>query len=182
MTSISVRGNNVDTTTSTTETYASEVHSTIIETTEQTSTTETTTAIETTEKVNKCYSKQDAIDIAKVLYRECRGIPSITEQACVAWTILNRVDKQNSSIYSVVRAPHQYAFNSNTPVRDNLLELAYDVLDRWSREKQGETDVGRVLPKSYIYFEGDGKRNYFRDKYQGNYNIWDYSLETPYES
>ena len=47
------------------------------------------------------YTQQDAIDIAKVLYNECRGVDSITEQACVAWTILNRVDFNNSSVYSV---------------------------------------------------------------------------------
>lgn len=128
------------------------------------------------------YAKQDAIDIAKVLYNECRGVPSITEQACVAWTILNRVDNSNSTVYSVVRAPRQFAFRENTPVWDNLLNLAYDVLDRWSREKSGETNVGRVLPKKYMYFEGYNGHNYFRDKYSGSYNTWDYSLPSPYKN
>lgn len=128
------------------------------------------------------YSEQDAIDIAKVLYHECRGVPSKTEQACVVWTILNRVDCYGSTVYSVVRAPNQFAFYDSAPVWDELLDLAHDVLDRWSREKNGETNVGRVLPQEYIYFAGSNGHNYFRDNYSGSYNIWDYSLESPYES
>lgn len=128
------------------------------------------------------YTEQDVIDIAKVLYHECRGVPSKTEQACVAWTILNRVDYHSSTVHSVVRSPNQFAFYENAPVWDELLDLADDVLYRWSREKAGEKNVGRVLPREYIYFEGRNGHNYFRDSYSGSYNIWDYSLESPYES
>lgn len=130
----------------------------------------------------KWYTDRDAIDIAKVLYKECRGVPSVTEQACVAWTILNRVDLHNSTVYKIVRAPRQYAFSESTKVDDELLQLAYDILDRWSREKNGEVNVGRVLPKEYTYFAGRNGRNYFRDEFRGSYNIWDYSLESPYEN
>lgn len=148
----------------------------------------TVKAVTTTEKVatknisHTYYTEQDAIDIAKVLYRECRGVPSKTEQACVAWTILNRVDKNNSSIRSVITAPNQYAFSDNTKLDRELLELAYDVLSRWSDEKDGIADVGRVLPCDYLYFEGRNGRNHFRNRYNGNYDIWDYSLPSPYES
>lgn len=128
------------------------------------------------------YTEQDAIDIAKVLYHECRGIQSKTEQACVAWTILNRVDCYNSTVYSVVRAPNQFAFYEDTPVWDELLNLSRDVLDRWSCEQNGETNVGRVLAPEYIYFEGRDGHNYFRDNYSGEYNIWEYTLESPYEN
>lgn len=128
------------------------------------------------------YTDADAIDIAKVLYKECRGVPSVTEQACVAWTILNRVDNQQSSIHDVVRSPRQFAFSSSTKVDSTLLELAYDVLERWNAEKNGEVEVGRVLPKEYIYFNGRNGHNWFRDKFSGSYNTWDYSLPSPYES
>lgn len=128
------------------------------------------------------YNEQDAIDIAKVLYRECRGVSSKTEQACVAWVILNRVDCYNSTIYSVIRSPNQFAFHEKTPLWDELLDLAYDVLNRWSREINGEKNVGRVLPKEYIYFEGRNGHNYFRDSYNGSYNTWNYTLTSPYES
>lgn len=128
------------------------------------------------------YDEQDAIDIAKVLYRECRGVHSKTEQACVVWVILNRVDCYNSTIYSVIRSPNQFAFHEKTPIWDELLDLAYDVLNRWSREIDGEKNVGRVLPKEYIYFEGRDGHNYFRDNYSGSYNIWSYTLKSPYGS
>lgn len=153
---------------------------------------ETTVVVETTEIADdepveedlyiQHYTEHDAIDIAKVLYHECRGVPSKTEQACVAWTILNRVDNFDSTVYSVVRSPNQFAFYEGAPVWDDLLNLAYDVLGRWSYEKNGGVNVGRVLPKEYIYFEGYNGHNYFRDNYSGSYNIWDYSLESPYKS
>lgn len=129
----------------------------------------------------KTYTRQDAIDIAKVLYNECRGVDSKTERACVAWTVLNRVDNRNSSIYKIVREKYQFAFRESTPVDDSLLELAYDVLDRWCRESAGESNVGRVLPKDYEFFGGSGAHNVFRNSYKDPYDIWDYSYNSPYE-
>lgn len=153
------------------------------ETTIQEITTEVTTKVTTTQcNKYKYYTEQDAIDIAKVLYNECRGVPSKTEQACVAWTILNRVDKNNSSVYKTVRAKNQFAFYENTIVDSKLLELSYDVLDRWNKEKCGQIDVGRVLPKDYTYFEGRNGRNYFRNSFKGSYSEWNYSLQSPYQT
>ena len=106
---------------------------------------------------------------------------SKTEQACVAWVVLNRVDAYNSSIYSVLRSPGQFAFYESTTIRSDLLDLAYDVLQRWNDEKNGYENVGRVLPKEYLYFSGDGSHNYFRTSYSGG-SRWDYSLESPYDS
>lgn len=128
------------------------------------------------------YTEQDVIDIAKVLYNECRGVGSKTEQACVAWTVLNRADNQGVSISEVVRAKNQFAFSENTIIDDTLLDLASDVLWRWNMEKNGETEVGRVLPKDYTYFAGRNGHNYFRNGFSGDYSIWDYSLESPYEN
>lgn len=116
------------------------------------------------------------------MLRECGGIPSKTEQACVAWCVLNRVDEYNSSVYAVLREPNQFAFSESTEVRDNLYELAKDVLYRWNDEKNGIMDSGRVLPQEYTYFHGDGVHNYFRNAFSGNYDTWDYSLESPYEN
>lgn len=128
------------------------------------------------------YTDADAIDIAKVLFNECGGVSSRTEQACVAWCVLNRADETGNSIYNVLRQPNQFAFYESTYVRDDLLKLAYDVLKRWNDEKNGITDSGRVLPKEYTYFHGDGVHNYFRNDFDGDYDIWDYSSESPYEN
>ena len=128
------------------------------------------------------YTEQDAIDLAKVLWKECGSVNSKTEQACVAWTVLNWVDIDCISVSKEVRKPNRFAFYESTKVDAEMLDLAHDVLDRWVREKNGETDVGRVLPKDYLYFEGHGGHNHFRNAYKQPYDVWDYSLPSPYNS
>lgn len=148
------------------------------------------TAIPTAEEIAEVeevmyYTEDEVIMVAKVLKRECGGLPSVTEQACVAWAICNRVDSDEfdgDTISEIVTARHQFAYYSNTEVDDELYELALDVLSRWNAERNGEVSVGRVLPKDYTYFTGDGVHNYFSNAYKGSYSIWDYSLPSPYES
>lgn len=134
----------------------------------------------------KYYTDSDALMLAKVTFCESRGIPSKTELACVMWTVLNRVDAgYANTISAVILAPNQFAYRSSAPtVNDygvDLLSLAYDVLERWNKEKNGESDVGRVLPQGYLWYSGNGKHNFFRDKYRGG-NVWNYSWPTPYDS
>ena len=125
---------------------------------------------------------EEAQYIAKVVWAEARGC-SRTEQAAVIWCILNRVDSDirnmPDDIISVVTAPNQFAYRDSSPITDELYELAKDVISRWEREKNGETNVGRVLPKEYLWFHGDGTNNHFRDAFKGG-NRWDWSLESPY--
>lgn len=130
------------------------------------------------------FTENDVVMVAKVMYRECRGIASDTEKACVAWVICNRVDSDKfpDTIEDVVTYPNAFAYQKNTPVTDELYALACDVLSRWNSERNGEEDVGRVLPKDYTFFGGDGHHNYFRNAYTGNYDVWNYSLPSPYES
>ena len=126
------------------------------------------------------YDQSDVEMLAKVLWLEARGVPSDTEKACVVWTVLNRVDAgYGSTIEAIVTAPNQFAYAPGAPVDLQLAELAQDVLDRWSSEKQGEFDVGRVLPEDYLWYTGDGKHNWFRDAYR-NGTRWDYTLDSPY--
>lgn len=114
----------------------------------------------------KRYTKSDATIIAKIMYGEARGIKSKTEVACIAWCILNRVDAgMGKSIEAVALAANQFYYKAGAPtVSDHgydLVALATDVLDRWSREKAGQTSVGRVLPKQYKWYAGDGSHNWF---------------------
>lgn len=127
---------------------------------------------------------EEAEYIAKTLYGEARGC-STTEQAAVAWCILNRVDDESGlwpdDIIGVVTQEHQFAgYSQEHPVLPELYDLAMDVLERWQREKTGETDVGRVLPADYCFFQGDGQHNYFRREFEGS-REWDWRLESPYE-
>lgn len=114
----------------------------------------------------KRYTKSDATVIAKIMYGEARGIKSKTEIACIGWCILNRVDAgMGKNIQSVALAANQFYYKAGAPtVSDHgydLVALATDVLDRWSREKAGQTSVGRVLPKEYKWYAGDGSHNWF---------------------
>ena len=129
--------------------------------------------------------EEAAVYIAKTVYGEARGL-TVTEQAAVIWCILNRVDQRESQtsedIISVITKKKQFhGYSSDNPVEDDHYNLAIDVLRRWLKEKDGEIEVGRVLPKEYIYFAAYKGTNRFRDKYKGG-NYWDWSLESPYEN
>ena len=114
----------------------------------------------------KRYTKSDATIIAKIMYGEARGIKSKTEIACIGWCILNRVDAgMGKNIQSVALAANQFYYKAGAPtVSDHgydLVALATDVLDRWSRANAGQSNVGRVLPKQYKWYAGDGAHNWF---------------------
>lgn len=125
--------------------------------------------------------EEEARILAKLLYRECRGVKDTAQQAAVAWVVLNRVNNENypDTVYGVVSQRHQFAWSPNTPVTDELYELALDVLIRWRLEQQGHENVGRVIPEDYIYFAGNGTINRFRTEYRGG-SYWKWRLESPY--
>ena len=116
--------------------------------------------------------------LAKVIYREARGMND-EHIAAVAWCVLNRVDYHKSTIASMITAPNQFAWNEDTPVYSKYYSLAEDVVTRWLLEKQGFTNVGRVLPKEYRYFFGYEGLNYFRTTWKAT-SYWDWSLTSPY--
>lgn len=126
------------------------------------------------------YSYEEYI-MAQVLAREDGDGSSKMRQSAVIWCILNRVDAGYGSISQVCKAPNQFAWYSNTIPREDHLVLAHDVYTRWLREHNGETDVGRTLPREYMWFSGNGYINTFRDAYRGG-NYWNWSLPNPYDT
>jgi Cell wall hydrolyses involved in spore germination len=125
----------------------------------------------------------DAVAMAGVMYAESRGLDK-REQSMVAWCILNRLDsgRFGSTLSSVIWAKSQFAHSTRT-VSDNgtdLIWLAQDVLTRYWKEKNGETNVGRTLPQGYLFYYGNGRHNLFRvsNSGKGSYN---FGLEDPYE-
>ena len=127
------------------------------------------------------FTDEEAIYIAKTVWGEARGL-SKTEQAAVIWTILNRVDdgRFGNNIIGVITAPNQFAgYKSNHPVDEDIIDLVADVRTRYALEKAGVKNVGRVLPKDYLYFRGDGSHNYFTKSWNSS-NVWDWSLKSPY--
>ena len=138
------------------------------------------------------WTEPDAIALAKMLYGEARGVAALdiwdgrtvsgdAQKAACVWTVLNRYDAGfEESIYEVVTAYDQYhGYKRSHPIDEDLLELVYDVLDRWNREKHGETDVGRVIPADYYWFKGDGEHNWFMNEYRSR-KYWSWSLEDVY--
>ena len=139
----------------------------------------------------RLYTDEDAIALAKMAWGEARGVPELEmngnvvsakcQQAAVMWTALNRYDAGYAeSIKEVATAPKQYhGYSVENPVEDEFLDLAYDVLDRWNRERHGETDVGRVLESDYFWFHGNGTYNWFRNEYKSS-SYWNWELADTY--
>ena len=126
--------------------------------------------------------ESDITLLAKLLWGEARGVDSKAEQAAVVWCVLNRVDAgyADGTIEGVVTAKYQFTgYKSYHPATEEFMNLAEDVLCRWYAEKQGEDNVGRTLPKDYLYFNGSNGRNWFRKEYKST-TYWDWSLPDPY--
>ena len=153
------------------------------EVTDQTSVKDINDEVDVVELVIENNFTNEEIDhITKTVWGEARGL-SKTHQAGVVWAILNRCDdgRFGKGVISVVTAPSQFAgYRSGNPVDPEIRELVVDVLDRYSKEKAGIENVGRVLPKEYLYFRGNGKVNLFSKKWNST-NVWDWSLKSPYE-
>lgn len=122
--------------------------------------------------------------LAKMLYGEARGIASDTEKAACVWCVLNRVDDPRfpDTVLEVLEAPYQFSgYSADYPVLPELEALAADVLTRYHAERDGEENVGRVLPPEYCFFTGDGKHNHFTAGWQDT-ETWGWTLESPYEN
>lgn len=130
----------------------------------------------------------DAVMMAKVMYCEARGIGDKRELSMIGWCILNRLDsgKFQGSISTIITADNQFAYRKSAPtVNDfgiDLFALAQDVLLRWQAEREGQTDVGRTLPKNYCFYGGDGHHNYFRTSDRGKGYLWFEGCGDPYEA
>jgi len=133
---------------------------------------------------------EDDIDLlTNCLYGEARGLDD-TQKSAVIWVVLNRVDAEYGTIHEVVTAPNQFTgYNANrilksaaaVEVWEDCREVVIDVLCRWYAEKLECENIGRTLPKNYMWYGGDGKVNWFRDNYnRKECNYWDWSLESPY--
>ena len=112
------------------------------------------------------FTEDDVAEVAKMLWGEARGCTRDNQIKC-AWVVLNRVDDERfpDTIQGVLSQPHQFhGYSESFPVTDEVYSVAFDVLTRWSYEKQG-IPVRRELPKSFLWFTGNGVENIFREVY-----------------
>lgn len=120
------------------------------------------------------WTEKTLILLAKMVWGEARGLDAY-EQSMVIWCVLNRYDSGDfqTTIDKIILAPNQFqGYKADFPVKDDILKLCEDVLDRWWNSKEG-----RTLPEEYLYFHGDGQHNYFTD---GLGHTYDFSLPNPY--
>ena len=103
----------------------------------------------------------------RAIWGEAGGIQDERQRAAVVWCACNRADAWDMEIGDVlnVDAFHGLAIRGTVP--EQHVELARDVLARWTMEAEGWVDVGRVLPEKFLFFEGDGKINHFSTEYGG---------------
>lgn len=130
------------------------------------------------------FTWDDIVMLSKLVYGEACN-QAYDQQAAVVWCVLNRMDSPRftgNDIRSVVTAPYQFAgYKDNKPVLERHIKLVTDVLERYLREKNGETNVGRTLPKDYYYFVGFGGYNHFSKVWRQE-EYWDFSNPNPYEN
>ena len=110
------------------------------------------------------FTEEDVAAVAKMLWGEARGCTQDNQIKCV-WVVLNRVDDDRfpDTIQGVLSQPHQFhGYDPTYPVTDELYNIAFDVLTRWSYERQG-VPVRRELPESFLWFTGNGQENIFRE-------------------
>ena len=120
--------------------------------------------------------------LARLIWGEARGVPSDMHKAAVVWCVLNRVDDPRfpDTVLEVLEAPYQFAgYSADYPVLPELATLAADVLIRYHAERDGGTNVGRVLPVEYLYFTGDGRNNHFTIGWK-DAETWEWCLQNPY--
>ena len=112
------------------------------------------------------FTEDDVAAVAKMLWGEARGCTRDNQIKC-AWVVCNRVDDERfpDTIQGVLEQPHQFhGYSESFPVTDELYSVAFDVLTRWSYEKQG-IPVRRELASSFLWFTGNGRENIFREVY-----------------
>ena len=112
------------------------------------------------------FTEDDVAAMAKMLWGEARGCTRDNQIKC-AWIVCNRVDDERfpNTIQGVLSQPSQFhGYDPSYPVTDELYSVAFDVLTRWSYEKQG-IPVRRELSESFLWFTGNGVENIFREEY-----------------
>lgn len=146
--------------------------------TEQTEQTASTTVTYDERGYTAVVSPQEINMIAYLVDKEIGGGTRIEKQA-VVWCVLNRVDKGRAggfrdTVYGVLTQSGQFRSYYGTGSNESY-NIVCDCLTLWQMEKQSGYPVdGRVLPREFCWYHGDGRHNHFRNAYSGG-SYWDWS-------
>lgn len=137
------------------------------------------------------YNEEDVIALAKTAYGEYR-LTDTPEQkmqcAAVMWCVIWHKEKGAAAGFADTIAEccaipgHFFGYSASNPVTPELDAMARDVLARYARYKAGASleDAGCVLPQDYLFFNGNGYVNTFRNSFLGG-DTWYWTLPNPYE-
>lgn len=103
----------------------------------------------------------------RAVWGEAGGIQDYAQRAAVVWCACNRADAWDMDIGDVLTVDQFHGLAIKGEVPAEHVELARDVLARWTLEAEGWQDVGRVLPSRFLYFGGNGVVNLFSTEYGG---------------
>ena len=103
----------------------------------------------------------------RAIWGEAGGIQDEAQRAAVVWCACNRADAWGVELGDVLTVSQFHGLAIKGEVPAEHVELARDVLARWTLEAEGWVDVGRALPSRFLYFEGNGIVNLFSTEYGG---------------
>lgn len=97
------------------------------------------------------------------------------EQEAVIWCVFNRIDDPRfpDTIAEVCTQSQFHGYDPDNPVEPELYDMALRVWNEWNRLHLGDPTAVRTLPVEYVYFHGDGERNWFRTEYEEFENFWE---------
>ena len=132
--------------------------------------------------IRSVITEDEEIKLAKMLWGEERQYDYV-ERAAVIWHVFNRIDSplEANSISKDLTHAHYSGYLKSNPVEPWAVWVVRDVAWRYACEREGYTEVGRVLPREYCYMAMHNGHNRFRDKYKGAKHYWDWSIPSPYE-
>ena len=135
--------------------------------------------------VRSILTQSDEDLIAKMLWTEDR-MNSYAERAAVVWCVFNRLDAWGGSIQSIV-TPDQFPglVYAQKTTAEWATWLVRDVTIRYALELAGYEDVGRTLPKRFLYYEEPvgWTHHVFKTKLKitdPDCIWWDWSMPSPY--
>lgn len=113
--------------------------------------------------------------LAQMVWGEARGVELKVEQEAVIWCVFNRIDDPRfpDTIAEVCTQSQFHGYDPDNPVEPEFYDMALSVWNEWNRLHLGDPTAVRTLPVEYVYFHGDGERNWFRTEHEEFENFWE---------